>query len=77
MTTRPRIPLKFKQKGRETVFARDAVRSVKLLRLRDQAAYRRPARVNVWELLVNDTTVFIGPEKSARRHQERALKYIS
>lgn len=75
--TLPKVPLTFKQPGRETVFSRDAVRSVKLLRGRPEALFRgQETAPRKWHLEVNDVTVYIGTEKGARRHQQRALRYI-
>lgn len=75
--TVPLRPLTFKQKGREVVFARDAVKCVKLLRLKARTfsnpTFDVPER---WQVDVNDVTVYIGTEKGARRHQERALRYV-
>lgn len=75
--TLPRIPLTFKQAGRETVFARDAVKSVKLLRGRPETLFRGVETApRKWHLEINDVTVYVGTEKGARYHQQRALKYI-
>lgn len=76
--TLPRLPLSFKQPGRETVFARDAVKAVKLRKQVNISPRWRgqPTQPDRWELEVNDITVYVGTEKGARYHQKRALKYI-
>jgi hypothetical protein len=64
---KPRVPLRFKQVNRETVIARDCVKTVKLLQSRD---------LRLWWVEVNDISVWLGKEAGARKQYARALRYI-
>lgn len=64
----PRLPLKFKMKSQEIVFRRDSVRDVAIIQSK-QGGDR-------WTVQVNGYQCFAGSESAARKHYERALRYI-